>query len=212
MGVAQPMDDAMDNSHPHRGLLAAIILAGGTSKRMGTDKLSMRREGRSVLQTVIDEARPHAETVMVVGHIRDEIENVAWTMEDPPGGGPLAGLHAALTTLRSSGFAPGHGSWIALLAGDAPRGPRAIPDLLIAATREAHQGALVVDATGRDHPLCAVYDVAATTTALANARSINGGSMRSLTEDLTMARIADRWDASADLDTPADAQREGFSA
>ncbi len=212
MGVAQPMDDAMENSHPHHGLLAAIILAGGTSRRMGTDKLSMQREGRSVLQTVVDEARPHVETVIVVGHIRDEIENVTWAMEDPPGGGPLAGLHAALTTLRSSGLASGHGSWVALLAGDAPRGPRAIPDLLMAATRGAHQGALVVDATGRDHPLCAVYDVAAATTALASVRIINGGSMRSLTEELTLARITDQWEASADLDTPADAQREGFSA
>jgi molybdopterin-guanine dinucleotide biosynthesis protein A len=210
VGVAQRMDDAMENPHPHSGLLAAIILAGGTSQRMGTDKLSMRREGRSVLQTVIDEARLHVETVIVVGHIRDEIENVEWTMENPPGGGPLAGLNAALTTIRSSGCAPGRESWVALLAGDAPRGPRAIPDLLLAAARGPHQGALVVDASGRDHPLCAVYGVSATTTALANARAIDGGSMRSLIERLNMARVTDQWEASADLDTPADAQREGF--
>ena len=212
MGVAQQIGDADGNSHPVQGRVAAIVLAGGTSQRMGTDKLSMRREGRSVVATVIEEARVHVDTVIIVGPTRDEIENVQWATEDPPGGGPLAGLDAGLATLRTCEATPGHFRWVALLAGDAPRGPRAIPDLLIAAAQAPYEGALLVDDIGRDHPLCAVYSVASLTSALDGLHTIGGGSMRSLTEKLLLARTLDRWAASADLDTPADARREGFSA
>ncbi len=216
MGVAQQFDDEARFSPPHAHALAAIVLAGGTSTRMGSDKLILQRSGRSVLGTVVDEVRRYAQVVIVVGHIRDEIENVEWARENPPGGGPLAGLDAGLTAVRAHESASQTFPLVALLAGDAPRGPRALPELRACAAQEAFDGALLVDDTGRDHPLCAVYNVEALTRVLRtlgaiHGGSIHGGSMRSLTDHLHLTRVTDRWDATADLDTPQDALREGYS-
>lgn len=216
MGVAQQFDDGASflSRHPHAH--AAIVLAGGTSTRMGSDKLALQRSGRSVLRTVIDGIHPYSHVVIVVGQIRDEIENVEWTRESPPGGGPLAGLNAGLTALRARESASCVFPLVALMAGDAPRGPRALSELHTCAAQETFDGALLVDDTGRDHPLCAVYDVTALTRVLhtlgeTNGGSIHDGSMRSLTEHLHLARVTDQWHATADLDTPMDAKREGYS-
>jgi molybdopterin-guanine dinucleotide biosynthesis protein A len=226
VGVAQQFDGEVSISTPSEPARAAIVLAGGTSTRMGVDKLALQRFGRSVLRTVVDETRRYAQVVIVVGQIRDEIENVDWTVESPPGGGPLAGLAAGLTVLHARETTSLSFPRVALVAGDAPRGPRALPELHTYAEQPGFDGALLVDDTGRDHPLSAVYDVGALTRALrtlgttdggsvhggsVHGGSVHGGSMRSLTDQLNLARVADRWGATADLDTPLDAQREGYS-
>ena len=91
------------------------ILAGGDSRRMGTDKALLEFEGvllwqrqRQVLHDsgindVIVVRRPEQPALdSEIPHVRDQV----------PGAGPLAGLHAAL--------AAGPVSWLAVLAVDMP--------------------------------------------------------------------------------------------
>jgi molybdenum cofactor guanylyltransferase len=98
-------------ARPHA--VAAIILAGGTSQRMGTDKLVLTLEGRSLLQRAVHAARRVTDQVVVAGPPREALGDlVHFVGEDPPLGGPLAGLAAALEVL------PADVDEVLVLAGD----------------------------------------------------------------------------------------------
>jgi molybdopterin-guanine dinucleotide biosynthesis protein A len=71
----------------------AIVLAGGGSTRFGRDKLAAVVDGVTLLDRVLDAAAA-AEQRIVVGSRRPAAGDVRWTREDPPGGGPAAGVVA----------------------------------------------------------------------------------------------------------------------
>jgi molybdopterin-guanine dinucleotide biosynthesis protein A len=74
--------------------VAAFILAGGKSSRMGEDKARLKLRGQTLVEIAREKARQVAATVCVVGP-RARFGNEA--MEDVfPDCGPLAGIHAAL--------------------------------------------------------------------------------------------------------------------
>lgn len=74
----------------------AVVLAGGAAKRLGgVDKPSVSVGGRSLLDRVLAACAGAAGTV-VVGSRRPTARPVMWAREEPPGGGPLAALHAGL--------------------------------------------------------------------------------------------------------------------
>ncbi len=74
----------------------AVVLAGGAAKRLGgADKPGLRIGGRSLLDRVLA-ACAGAGTTVVVGGRRPTARPVVWAREEPPGGGPLAALHAGL--------------------------------------------------------------------------------------------------------------------
>ncbi len=76
--------------------LAAFMLAGGKSTRMGTDKAFVEFEGRTLLARALDLARSVTTDVRIVGE-RGKFAAFAPVIEDLyPGCGPLAGIHAAL--------------------------------------------------------------------------------------------------------------------
>ena len=79
----------------------AIILAGGDSQRMGSDKANLLLGGQTLLQRVIatmQEIFPHV--IVSVRQLRPEIDLPQVCDEQPgdgmPGAGPLAGLVAGL--------------------------------------------------------------------------------------------------------------------
>lgn len=90
---------------------AAIILTGGRGERLGgVDKAALSYRDATLLDhvlSVVDDASP----IVVVGPEKD-VENVIWAREDPPGGGPLAGLAAGLRHVDAE--------WVAVLAVDQP--------------------------------------------------------------------------------------------
>ncbi|GAQ53803.1 molybdopterin-guanine dinucleotide biosynthesis protein [Streptomyces acidiscabies] len=78
----------------------AIVLAGGGARRLGgADKPGVRVGGRALLDRVLG-ACADAGVTVVVAAPRPTSRAVAWTREDPPGGGPVAALDAGL--LRTS--------------------------------------------------------------------------------------------------------------
>lgn len=133
--------------------VAAVVLTGGTAARMsGADKASIELDGVTLLERALA-ATSTAVEVVVVGEQVPTSRPVTWTVEDPRGGGPAAGLLAGLEAFYRSPDV------VLALAVDMPRvTPRTFARLLDALDHDvAADGARLVDADGRAQPLCAAY-------------------------------------------------------
>lgn len=79
--------------------LGALILTGGASRRMGADKASLDWDGRSAVARVAELARAvGADGLLTVGPGDHGLPRVS---EEPPGGGPVAGIVAGAARLRA---------------------------------------------------------------------------------------------------------------
>ncbi|WP_200807340.1 molybdenum cofactor guanylyltransferase [Demequina sp. NBRC 110053] len=170
----------------------AIILSGGRAERLGgVDKGGIDVGGRTLLSHALA-AASDARAVAVVGPPVERF-GVISTREEPPGGGPVAGIAAGLTALA------GGVNLVLVLAVDTPRGAAAIPDLLGAV--ETAEAAVAVDENGRDQPLLAVYRRSALESAIARLSSPDGASMRVLLRRLRIARVSTAPGVTLDADT-----------
>lgn len=80
--------------------VAAFILAGGLSTRMGTDKALLLMDGQTLLERALATVRFVAEDVKIVGP-RERYASFANVVEDEfQGCGPLGGIHSALGNSR----------------------------------------------------------------------------------------------------------------
>lgn len=186
---------------------AAVVLTGGTGRRLGgVAKATLRHAGDPLLEHALAACSDAVETV-VVGPPHRTSRPVTWTREDPPGGGPGAGLLAGVDALTSGP------AWVLVLAVDMPLVTTAtVRRLLAAASPETHvpgqhadrQGAVLVDEAGRLQ-LCAVIE----RTALAAARpgDPSGVPVHRLLAGLDLAEVPSEHDEALDLDTPADLRR-----
>lgn len=187
-----------------------VVLAGGTSRRFrgaAPDKLVLERDGLTLVGSVLAQARAAtAGRVVAVGPRPggggDLPADVTWTREEPPGGGPLAALAAALPLLSAE--------VVVLLAGDAPAGPAAA-DHLAAALGSGHDAAVLVDPEGRRATLCAALRTAAVRRRLHDIGDTTGRAARELYAGLDVVEVPDEWRAADDIDTPADAARLGWA-
>jgi molybdopterin-guanine dinucleotide biosynthesis protein A len=181
-----------------------IVLAGGTGRRLGgVSKPEVVVAGRTMLDRVLD-AVPGPERdggrVVVVGPPHLAQSTVPTVQEDPPLGGPVAGIDAGLAYLGAAGERP-----VLVLACDAPLAGDAVPALLTAlATAPGADGAILRDREGRRQPLLAVYRRTSLCAALDRRRAaggVAGASMRSLLEGLDLVEVDDPGDAGLDGDT-----------
>lgn len=78
------------------------ILAGGRSRRFGSDKAVALLDGATLIERAIAALRPQVDALVVCGRTIDGYDCVA----DRPGPdlGPLGGLNAALHYARANGF------------------------------------------------------------------------------------------------------------
>jgi molybdopterin-guanine dinucleotide biosynthesis protein A len=137
--------------------LGALILTGGTAARMGgVDKASLEVGGVSLLERALA-ATLAAREVVVVGAEVSTSRRVAWAREEPPLGGPAAGILAGLTRLDRAC------ELVVVLAVDMPAvNAGTVARLTWAVEADAElDGAVLVDAGGRRQTLAAVYRRAA---------------------------------------------------
>jgi molybdenum cofactor guanylyltransferase len=130
--------------------VAAFILAGGKSTRMGTDKAFVDYGGRILLARALDVVRSVTFDVHIVGS-REKFAAFAPVVEDIfRECGPLGGIHAALLASQCE--------LNVMLAVDMPFVSWAFLQYLISQARGAlGADAVVPRSEGRSQPLCAVY-------------------------------------------------------
>ena len=159
----------------------AIILAGGDSQRMGSDKANLLLGEQTLLQRVIATMQkifPHV--IVSVRHVRPEIELPQVCDEQPddgmPGAGPLAGMVAGLGNITTP--------WAFAVACDMPFVAPALVEQL-GKFRSDHQ-AVVPVAQGFPQPLAAFYAVGCLP---AMRDNLAGGGKRSLRAALEQLQV-----------------------
>lgn len=174
--------------------VTVVVLAGGGSRRFGSDKLGAPLHGSTVLETVVL-SLPASWPLVVVGPPRDCGRAVLRAREDPPGGGPLAGVAAGVAQVVTD--------VVAVVAGDMPyAGPALVT--LVAALRTAppEVGAVVaLDAHGVPNPLLAAYRTASVRQALPVPAANRPAKLLLAVPHLEVAVIGR---AGRDVDTRAD--------
>lgn len=149
----------MSAGAPHTGVVdiddvSAVVLAGGASRRFGSDKLAAPLGGTTVLDLLLG-SLPARWPVVVVGSERPTVRPVTWASEDPPGGGPLAGVEAGLAVVATG--------LVVVVAGDMPYAGAAVIHLVATLRAQPPEVAAVVanDDSGHANPLLAAYRTAA---------------------------------------------------
>lgn len=176
----------------------AVVLSGGTGARLGgADKAALVLDGTTLLEHALAATVEARETV-VVGVEVPTSRPVSWTREDPPGGGPAAGILAGLDRFTEP---PG---LVCVLAVDMPRvTARTVARLVDAAGRGGEAaGAVLVDDAGVRQTLAGVYRRTAVLDARPAARSAESGlSVRRLLSGLTLLEVPAVADEARDVDT-----------
>lgn len=181
----------------------AVVLAGGRAARLGTPKPGVVVGGRPLLEHALAATRGARRTVVVGPEDLAAPGRYALTREDPPFGGPVAGIAAGLAALPDDGAAP----WVLVLACDVPGAARAVPALLDAARRRTHDEAGVLAVRdGREQWLVGLYERAALDAALDALPTVHGASVRRLLADLPVLGVPDDDGATDDVDTWEDAR------
>ncbi|MGN8027536.1 molybdenum cofactor guanylyltransferase [Microbacterium sp. 22242] len=181
--------------------VAGVMLVGGRARRMdGAAKPLLLLGGRSLLargRTALADAG--VSPIVAVGP-RAEEPGLVWVREDPPFGGPVAAIAAALARdeLAQAGR-------ILLLAGDLIH-PDAVVRRLLAASAEGADS-VAFDADGRPQWLAGIYRTTRVRAALAALGSPAGASCRALLGGLAIRWIPDQDGITADVDSPADLDR-----
>jgi len=126
----------------------AIIMAGGDSRRMGTDKAVLLLDGQTLLQSVIAVMQQVFPRVVIsIRQPRPGID-LPQICDDQEHGGPLAGLAASLENIATP--------WAFAVACDMPFVVSEVVELLAGYRSEAYQ-AVVPVVHGHPQPLAAFY-------------------------------------------------------
>lgn len=181
-----------------------ILLGGGRSARMGHDKLALTRDGQTLAALGVTALLGAAEHVVVSSPERSELvsHRVSFALEDPPFGGPVAGIAAALDVLAEADA----GDDLYLLAGDLASPERVVATL--AGAPRGVDGTVLLDPEGWPQYLAGRYR-------LGSLRSVLGGevrdsSVRSVFRALDLASVQVAESVTADVDTPAQARVAGL--
>ena len=180
----------------------AIILAGGDSQRMGSDKASLMLGEQTLLQREIAAMQQIFPYVIVsVRQLRPEIE-LPQVCDERSNGGPLAGLAAGLACISTP--------WAFAVACDMPFVSPSVIGLL--AQRRAGHQAVVAVVQGHRQPLAAFYANSCLATMRANLAGSGKSSLQAVLEQLNVCYV-DETELLAtdpglhsffDLDTPQD--------
>lgn len=176
---------------------AAIVLAGGRASRLdGAAKPLLELGGRTLLARVVDAlADAGCAPIVVAGPPMPAPRPVVQVREEPPFGGPVAGIAAALRALDADR--------VVVLAVDLAEPEAALGALLPHAEALAdHDAVCLVDPDGRTQWLTALYRTAALRRGLSGLpESGRDASLRALTRGLRIAEVPAPLRATRDIDT-----------
>lgn len=127
--------------------IEAFILAGGASRRMGTDKSQLHIEQKTFTELIAETLLKTTDLVTIVGRNDAQLPSVP---DIYPQWGALGGLHAALTACRRE--------WAVVVACDLPFVTAELFQHL-AGLRMDHEAVVPVQPDGRPQPLSALYRV-----------------------------------------------------
>jgi molybdopterin-guanine dinucleotide biosynthesis protein A len=188
--------------------VAAILLSGGASSRMGRDKTQIVIAGEML---AVRTARILLDVVETAFEVGPGTSGLPATLEDPPRQGPLVAIAAGVEMLRERGH---HGSAL-VIACDLPQLSAPLLQLLV---EWDAPGSVVPVVRGRPQPLCAKWgrlDLDQTSKLV----ELGERSLRHLTaqpdvrllEENDWRHVADE-DVFFDVDVPADLERFGLSS
>nr|WP_255436286.1 NTP transferase domain-containing protein [Tessaracoccus sp. MC1756] len=180
-------------------------MGGGRSARMGTDKLALELDGATLLARTCAAAARVAGRVAVAGQEQPGLA-VEFVLEDPPFGGPVAGIVAgllAVDTPRGDAAV----DTVIVLAGDLAN-PDAVVDLLTASAL-GDDGVVLVDAQGWPQYLAGRYRLGALRRAVDEVEEVRDLSVRRFLGGLDVARVPASSSVTADLDTPEEFAQAG---
>jgi molybdenum cofactor guanylyltransferase len=186
--------------------VAGLLLTGGTSRRLGTDKARLLLHGESLAARAVRVLSAVCHPVIEVG---TGVTALPVAREQPAGGGPLAAVAAGGEALRDRG----HAGPAIVLAVDFPN----VTEALLVLLRDWRGEPTVVPSDGGNLQIaCARYGG----DALLAAHSLVVGGVRALRALLDVVEVdvvpESVWhmvaapDAFVDVDTPADAARLGI--
>lgn len=170
-----------------RRFSAAVVLAGGESRRFGADKLAHPIDGRPLLDHTLAGLATDWQ-VYLVGPPRRTDREVVAVREDPPGGGPTAGLIAGLRAALADGA-----EIVLVVPGDAPLAGAAARLMLERLHALPEADALMgVDPDGQEQPLQLALRRAGAERliALAGPEAGSGASARRLVRKLDPRPVA----------------------
>ena len=187
--------------------VAGLLLTGGASRRMGSDKALLEVDGRRMVDRAAAVLAAVADPVLEVGPGWSGLPAVR---EDPPGAGPLAAVSTGAAALRAAG----HDGPVLVLAVDMPRVGVEVLRLL---AERAGPATAVPLADGHPQVLCGRYGPKALAE-VDRLLAAGGKSLRLMIEGMAARGEAawvepEEWEpvagpgAFSDVDTPEDLRR-----
>jgi len=129
--------------------ITGIVLAGGKSRRMSTDKALLLFKGKPFLSHVIEALMPMADEILIVSdnkkHEKFNFKRVSDTMIDA---GPLSGLHAGLKHSNTE--------LNIVLSCDVPLIQTSVLEIILANNTDEND-VIQIEEEGKSHPLIALY-------------------------------------------------------
>lgn len=176
---------------------------------MGRDKRALTVGGRSLLAIAVDACASRDAIVVVSPDLPYDVpaDRVTRTLEDPPFGGPVAGIAAGMAALPPA--VPG--DEVLLLACDLPRVSEIVPvlDAIELAGPAGVDGICLFDAEGYPQYLAGRYRRTALDARLTAVGETRGLPVRRLMAALDVRGLAAA-ELTTDVDTPADAAAAGL--
>lgn len=188
--------------------LAAIVVGGGGGERLGgVSKPDLTLGGVRLIDRVCDALLEAcgAGCVAVVPPAVRVPDGVLRTLEDPPGGGPLAGIDAGLAALGAPADA-----WVVVVSVDCPGIAGVLAALLDEPLGDRCEGRILRGGVPEpfDQYLMGVYRVGplrrVIDEAVARRGSVRGMGVRRVLRALAVERVDVSADVCRDVDTPED--------
>jgi molybdopterin-guanine dinucleotide biosynthesis protein A len=131
--------------------IEGFVLAGGQSRRMGTDKAALTINGRLFVERVAEELQAVTASVTIVGNSAAALQTHLPTIADfYPNWGALGGVHAALSVCTAP--------WALIVACDFPFVTREL-FVRLADSRQDHEAVAPIQEDAIPQPLCTLYRV-----------------------------------------------------